>query len=414
MFNKKSSKKKKGPSLVFYIISFISLISIPFIYKIFLTKHIKKYSPNILNINIPQEYKSKLYEIYSLLFNKYYLQILIPLLIVYNYCNIYKTFILIISLQFPMIISQILNLLLIKDIKEEKYANDELLYGMGYPLFLWHLIFNSDYNTDKMYNSSSNRSIDKVQKSNGNNNKNILGLISIIIFILLEYFVNYVLFNDLDKIIFDAIIGLVSYLILFYLFKIETNSPKQFKKIIEFKLIHYFLIFLFFNLFFIIFCIQIINDNEDKIDIIKKYIFKYSLTSIVIGIILGSKYEYNYYFEKKINIWAQYNFESDYEISSEEEEESLTSIISSNNKRQWNNTTFCLSLIRLIFLLGITFACLYSFLFINFDYFILDLFLKYIFPVNLFSFGLFYWYKLILKYLKVTNIFLLTSFRESF
>ena len=173
MFNKKSSKKKKGPSLAFYIILFISLISIPFIYKIFLTKHIKKYSPNILNINIPQEYKSKLYEIYSLLFNKYYLQILIPLLIVYNYCNVYKTFILIISLQFPMIISQILNLLLIKDFKEEKYANDELLYGMGYPLFLWHLIFNSDYNTDKMYNSSSNRSIDKVQNILGHENPDV-------------------------------------------------------------------------------------------------------------------------------------------------------------------------------------------------------------------------------------------------
>ena len=149
-------------------------------------------------------------------------------------------------------------------------------------------------------------------------------------------------------------------------------------------------------------------------NIIKNIIYKYSLTSIVIGIILGVKYEYNYYFEQKLNIWTQYNFESDYEISFEEEEESLTSIISSNDKKQWNNTSFLLSLFRLIFILEITFGCLYSFLFLKFEIFIVDLFLKYIFPLNLFSLGLFYWYKLLLKYLKVTNIFLLTSFRESF
>ena len=413
MFRRKSSKKKKeSSSPILFIFIFFTLLSIPFIYKLYFATYIRKYTSNLFKINILQEYKLKLHEIYFVLFNKYYLQIFIPLLLVYNYSNVYKTFILLISLQFPMIIAQILNLLTVNNIKKEKDVNDELLYCMGYPLFLWNLVFNSDYNSERIYNSISNRSVDKEQK--GNNNKSIIYLILVIIFILLEYILNYLLFNDVDKIIFDAIIGLVSYLTLFYLFKLETNSPRQFKKIIEFKLVHYFLIFLFFNLFFIIFCIQIINNNEDKIDIIKKYIFRYSLTSIVVGTILGAKYEYNYYFEKKLNIWAQYNFETDYEISDEEEEESLNSIISSSNKKQWNNTSFLLSLIRLIFILGITFICFYSFIFLNFDYFILDLFLKYILPVNLFSIGLFYWYKLILKYLKVTNIFLLTSFRESF
>ena len=413
MFRRKSSKKKKeSSSPILFIFIFFTILSIPFIYKIYFAEYIRKNTSSIIKINIPQEYKFKLHEIYFILFNKYYLQIFIPLLLVYNYSNVYKTFILLISLQFPMIIAQILNLLTVNNITKEKEVNDELLYCMGYPLFLWNLVFNSDYNNERIYNSISNRSVDKEQK--GSNNKSIIYLILVIIFILLEYILNYILFNDVDKIIFDAIIGLVSYLTLFYLFKLETNSPRQFKKIIEFKLVHYFQIFLFFNLFFIIFCIQTINNNEDKIDIIKKYIFRYSLTSIVIGIILGAKYEYNYYFEKKLNIWAQYNFETDYEISDEEEEESLNSIISSSNKKQWNNTSFSLSLIRLIFILGITFACLYSFIFLNFDYFILDLFLKYILPVNLFSLGLFYWYKLILKYLKVTNIFLLTSFRESF
>ena len=406
----KSSKKRKNSSSILYIFGFFAIFIIPFIYKIYISSYIKIYFQNLIQINIKEKYITKIREIYLLLFNKYYLQILIPLLLVYNYCNVYKTFILLISLQFPMVISQILNLLLIDRIKEEKEVTNELLYAMCYPLFLWNLIFNSDNNNEKShYSNRSISTVDKVQKSKIN-----FPIIYIIIFILFEYIINFLLFNNFEKIIFDAIIGLTLYFIFFYVFKFDTNSPKQFRKIIEFRLIHYFLIFLFFNLFFIIFCIHIINNNEKKIDIIKKIIFKYSFTSIVIGIILGAKYEYNYYFEKKLNIWAQYNFESDYEISSEEEEESLNSLISSNNKRQWNNTSLILSFLRFLFLVVISFACLYSFLFLNYNFFILDLFLKYILPLNLFSLGLFHWYKLILKYLKVTNIFLLASFRESF
>ena len=405
----KSSKKRKNSSSLLYIFGFFAIFIIPSIYKISISNYIKIYFQNLIQINIKEKYITKIREIYLLLFNKYYLQILIPLLLVYNYCNVYKTFILLISLQFPMVISQILNLLLIDRIKEEKEVSNELLYAMCYPLFLWNLIFNSDNNNEKThYSNRSISTVDKAQKSKIN-----FPIIYIILFILFEYIINFLLFNDFEKIIFDAIIGLTLYIIFVYVFKFDTNSPKQFRKIIEFRLIYYFLIFLFFNLFFIIFCIHIIINNEKKIDIIKKIIFKYSFTSIVIGIILGAKYEYNYYFEKKLNIWAQYNFESDYEISSEEEE-SLNSLISSNNKRQWNNTSLILSFLRFLFLVLITFACLYSFLFLNYNFFILDLFLKYILPLNLFSLGLFHWYKLILKYLKVTNIFLLASFRESF
>ena len=146
---------------------------------------------------------------------------------------------------------------------------------------------------------------------------------------------------------------------------------------------------------------------------IKKIIYKYSITSILIGIILGAKYEYNYCFKKIFNNWAQYNFEYDCE-KSDEEEESLTSSISFNKKIQWNHTSIFLSFLRLLFIFSLTFGCLYSFLFINYNNFIVELLLKYLLPLNIFSLGLFYWYKLILKYLKVTNILLLRLLRESF
>ena len=44
--------------------------------------------------------------------------------------------------------------------------NDELLYAMGYPLFLWNLVFNSGYINEKThYSNRSISTVDKVQKS---------------------------------------------------------------------------------------------------------------------------------------------------------------------------------------------------------------------------------------------------------
>ena len=411
MFYKKTSKKRKKETTIYNIFIFFILIAAPFVYKIYISSYIKNTLIISFKIEYIEIYKEKIKDIYFILFNKYYLQILIPLLFVYNFYNTFKTFTLIISLLVPLIISQILNIYLIKTIKDENDINNELLFATGYPLFLWKILSNSELGREKTQNSI--RSMDTVQKNHKTIN-NIKSLVFVVIFILFQYLIYFILFNDVDKIIFDAIMGLIVYFIFFHIFKIETNNPRHFINIIEFKLKYYFLIFLFFNLFFIIFCIDTSNNNEDKNNIIKKIIYKYSFTSIVIGIILGTKYEYNFYFEKKLNIWAQYNFESDFEASNEEEEESLSSIISSSNKKQWNNTSFSISLLRLIFIIVVTFGCLYSFIFLKFDNFILEIFMKYILPINLFSLGLFYWYKLILKYLKVTNILLLTSFRESF
>ena len=408
MFNKKNSKKRKKVNPICDILILLFAITIPFIYRIFISPHIKNIFVFSLNIEYIEIYKEQLKQIYYLIFNKYYIQIVFPLLIVYNYCNTYKTCTLLISLQFPLIISQVINIYLIDTIKDIQEIDNELLYATGYPLFIWKIFSKSESSREKSY-SSSRKSTDTVPKNQ--KSKNIIIYLVIIVF---QYLIHFILFNDVDKIIYDILLGLITFFVFFYVLKIKTNNPKQFIKVIEFKFKYYFLIFLFFNLFFVVLCIEITNNNEDKIHIIQKIIYKYSISSIFLGIIIGTKCEYNYYFEQKLNVWSQYNFESDFELSDEEEEESLTSIISSNYKRQWNSTSICISLLRLIFSIGITFGCLNSFFFFKFDNFFVELLLKYVLPVNLFSFGLFYWYKIILKYLKVTNIFLLTSLRESF
>jgi hypothetical protein len=405
--NRKNLKKRKKRNPIHIILIIIAATIIPFIYRIFISSYIKNNLAFSLKIKYIEIYKEKLKQIYSILFNKYNIQIILPLLIVFNYCNTYKTFTLLISLQFPLIISQVINIYLIDTIKDKEDIDNELLYATGYPLFLWKLFSKSEFNRER--SQSSSRSIDTVQ--NNQKPKNIILLVVIIVF---EYLIHFILFNDLDKIIYDLLLGLIMYFVFFYVLNIKTNNPKQFIKIIEFKFKYYFLLFLFFNLFFAVFCSDITNNNEDKIYIIEKIIYKYSISSMLIGTIIGTKCEYYYYFEKKLNIWSQFNFESDFELSDEEEEESLTSIISSNYKKQWNNTSRCISLLRLIFCICITFGCLISLIFSHFENFFIELLLKYILSVNLFSFGLFFWYKIILKYLKVTNIFLLTSLRESF
>ena len=149
------------------------------------------------------------------------------------------------------------------------------------------------------------------------------------------------------------------------------------------------------------------------IDTINDIIIKYSIISVDIGVILGAKCEYNYYFEKVFNNWAQYNFEFDYELN-DEDDESLTSSISFNKKRQWNHTEIPQSLIRLLFVFGLAFASLYSTIVYESTSWVYILLFKSIIPLTIFGFGLFFLFKIILKYLKVTNTLIFTIFRDSF
>ena len=412
MFQRNSlNRKKKRKKFTFFCYTAFKLLiilSIPFLYKIYFCSYLKTRLKFIYTINSLDKYIPYLKDAYFILFNKYYLQLAIPLLLIYNYCNIYKTFILLISLQIPLIVSQILNIYLIKNIKDTNEINDELLNTTGYSLILWEILFNSDYDEKIQY---SFRSIDSIKKSSI---KNKFFLIFTILFIFSLYFINYLLFNDLEKIIFDLILGLTLYYLLFGILELEPNNPRQFQKFVDFNVSYFFTIIFLINLVFIILVINANNIYQDKEKIIKCIIYKYSFTSIIIGIYFGAKYEYNFYFIKKFGNWAQYNFEFDGEIV--EEEESLASSISFNKERQWNHTNFCISFIRLLFLFLLSLGCLYPFLCFNFETFYSELILKYIIPFNILGFGLFHLFKLILKYLKVTNILLLTIIgeRESF
>ena len=408
MYQRYSASKIKNRKKSFIFCCNIFRISIalciPILYKIYISEYIKSNFHVSFQIKFLENYIPYLKEVYSSLFNKYKLQIVIPLLMIYNYCNIYKTFILLISLQYPLILSQILNIYLINRINNKAEINNELIYTTGYTLILWEILFNSD--TDEKIHYSI-KSIDSIRKGP---NINKFSLFLITIFISILHFINFILFNNIENILFDLIIGLTLYYIFFKIFELDPNNPRQFQNFVDFSLFYFILISFMINLFFIIFTINATNNYPNKEEIIQNIIYKYSFSSIIIGIFFGAKYEYNFYFEKRFGNWAQYNFEFDGEIA--EEDESLASSISFNKERQWNHTNFCISLIRLFFIFLLSFTCLYPFLNITSDNFYQNLIVNNIIPWNILGFGLFHLFKLVLKYFKVTNMLLLTIIKE--
>ena len=186
---------------------------------------------------------------------------------IYNYCNIYKTFILLISLQYPLIISQILNIYLINRINNKAEINNELIYTTGYTLILWEILFNSD--TDEKIHYSI-KSIDSIRKGP---NINKFSLFLITIFISILHFINFILFNNIENILFDLIIGLTLYYIFFKIFELDPNNPRQFQNFVDFSLFYFILISFMINLFFIIFTINATNNYPNKEEIIQNIIY---------------------------------------------------------------------------------------------------------------------------------------------
>ena len=403
MYQRYSASKIKNRKKSFIFCCNIFRISIalciPILYKIYISEYIKSNFHVSFQIKFLENYIPYLKDVYSSLFNKYKLQIVIPLLMIYNYCNIYKTFILLISLQYPLILSQILNIYLINRINNKAEINNELIYTTGYTLILWEILFNSD--TDEKIHYSI-KSIDSIRKGP---NINKFSLFLITIFISILHFINFILFNNIENILFDLIIGLTLYYIFFKIFELDPNNPRQFQNFVDFSLFYFILISFMINLFFIIFTINATNNYPNKEEIIQNIIYKYSFSSIIIGIFFGAKYEYNFYFEKRFGNWAQYNFEFDGEIA--EEDESLASSISFNKARQWNHTNFCISLIRLFFIFLLSFTCLYPFLNITSDNFYQNLILNNMVPWNILGFGLFHLFKLVLKYFNFKYLLLI-------
>ena len=155
------------------------------------------------------------------------------------------------------------------------------------------------------------------------------------------------------------------------------------------------------------------NIDVNEIDLFNREYFSFCIFFFNLGMIFGMRREYFSLFEGNFNNWAQYNFEKDEEIK-DEDDQSLMSKLSINKAIQWNHTKIHYSIARLILLLLLLTLCGLPYLLIPpQSNIIIVIVFKYFLPLNIISFGMFYGYKQILKFLKVTNILIFTMLRES-
>ena len=224
---------------------------------------------------------------------------------------------------------------------------------------------------------------------------------------------------------------LLSLFIIVYLIFFETNilnllDGKEFMNFINKYNLLYIILnlssFVFLSIIYIIYRVKISKDTNygictDKdgkeFNQIEKYysyidgtfvfniLFLGNIFSMV-GIILDLKYKhkgnnYTYYTE---------NFTQEYEeLINEKNQESFGHSIHIIKDTVWNNTSLLISFLRLIIVIVFWWVCFFPYIFVHFNdkSIALILFIKILLPPILFFMGIFYYLKLILQLMNLTN-----------
>ena len=356
------------------------------------------------------------------------------ILLIYNYGNIYKTYFIFASLTISQLIMAILKILLVQPRPYwTNTINDintiikpyDCLGGFGSPsnhvftstvfyLVCWKVLFQS--------NSRKNQVFFKY-----------FTLFIVIIIISLVSFVRLVSgAHSIDQILFGFLLGLCYYVFVFYVINIYANNSNQLLKYIKVKKRKFiFSLFLGILGYVGLFYFRQSNHEEDKIfqqyeERIKKIcpnlkesqmLFKDSIVYFCfifsnIGAWLGLKCEYNCLFDKNDKNWSKYNFET--EDNDWKDNALISSKITIAKEIQWNHTGFIKSIFRLIFMCLFLSLCIVPYFLIGWDnkVWVIAVF-KVGLSFNLFSFGMFFLLKLILKWVKLSNLTLFTMLRES-
>lgn len=360
--------------------------------------------------------------------------------LLYNFLNVYKIFILFLSILISnffssifcyifhsprpfMVDSKISPLIFISS--EWGSPNTQIVTLITFFLTLFTVIIRNKYMKDAK----------KLKIFIG-----IIFSILTLFFIFLYFFAGVVSY---DQIVFSFLLGIICYLLMFSLFDIDFNNPKQLYIIVRFKFLYYVPLNVFLGIFLFILYKYIINDEEISFyqTNINKQISRYQsnnddfFSSKIIDstkglfnlnngiffnilcfycnipIILGLKAEYISTFNKKFNNWAKSNFGS---------YDALTNFSMYNDYKysedsQWNNTGIFKTIIRIIISLILCFICLLPM-------YIPEIIKKYNtnqkevnqvvalifysgFPLFLISFGTFYFFKVIYRILFLTKKF---------
>ena len=417
--------------IIIEIILFISIKSENFIKSdIDMTKFLQD---SLLNKNSDSESIPIFIKIVHILNSIYFPYIIIA--IIFNFFTIYDCFILTNVLSIDYIISFILKILYNKpsykylNSKNEYNEQDIKIfycgYGWGFPseeviimssfyLSIWKIICKFS-----IYFNKSQKIVKYL-------------LLSCFISLIFIYIIGILLmgYYYFSNIIFSIIAGIIIYLFIFESNLINLLNGKEFIKFIKEKIIYYFIInFSIFILSSIIYIILFLIKNDDEnyktcqtID--NKKIFNksgnyysylngsYSYIVLFFGNIfgiLGIYFDFKYIYHHNESTYLQINFPQEFDDimnNIDRGSGSFTDSINITQETLWNKTSLIISFIRLIIIL--------IFFGINFiPYFLIDLTnsnlnliynIKFLLSNFLFFLGIFFYYKPILRLMKLTNI----------
>ena len=412
--------KKKKKNWILIIIMIILIIITCIIYKIYFETFLKNdifITNNIQKMFIINDSISKV--ITYLNYGNSIVIICIIIIIVYNYSNIYKSFLLFTMTSFLYYISAWIKFFIqtytpyyYKNIINEQEVTFNIYYcsfGFGFPSTQTFVMVPFYLCIWKIYSISK----PKV-------NKSFKVFLFIIIFLLIICFSIATIISGshyFSQVIFSFILGSFFYFIIFYGLKLDLQNGDELYKIIKNKIYFYILIYLFLygplvlTYFFLlgkdnnkIFdgC-KIHNENKSQfLENEKGYQFYLKGSFIYTGIfianffcILGIKCELFFIFKDNKNNWIDFNFSKEnLENENDNDDLNLTMTITITKDAKWNNTTSLKSLLRVISLFIFTIVSFSPYYFVswnnNFYYIFL---IKITLPIIIFNFGLFFLFK---------------------
>jgi hypothetical protein len=233
-----------------------------------------------------------------------------------------------------------------------------------------------------------------------------------------------------NQIIFSICIGIVTYQIIFYIFKVDVNNSEQLFNFLKIKTSYYIFINLILfafqfilNLFIIDksdedYYFKNINEQQKRLPYSIKiyhreyfYLNRCNLCNVIcyfmnIVAFISMKLELHWTFKGDYDSWSSRNFEK----HEQEGDDGLLNISQDDyiirNATQWNHTGFCKGIVRLFAVLVLSLCCLvptylvYTVITsneVNGYFFIIAL------PLFLITFELFFLLKIILQCLKMTK-----------
>lgn len=413
------AKPKKPKTLAIFLS--ILLIIIAFIFQVIYRKSVDR-ETDIKMVNYLQNelFSQNLTSLQIFLKIIYFLNsdvaVMALLCIVYNFSNVYKSFILFNILSFGYFFSSIIKFIYREgapfneadeDTKINIYFCDlgwglpcsQTLVVVPYYLTIWKIIV-----------TRKNNEVNKVFK--------YILLIIIIVFLCFLAFAN--LLNGghyLNQIIFSVLIGLGFFFLIFEGLNINILDGKEFHSIIKRKLWVYLgfhiLLFVIILVGYIIqsratfpepgpiICKGSLDGGNDYFSLTgyEHYIKGTFLLSVYIianfFCYLGVKMEIHYVFDDNYINWMQFNFSSEECEAEDTFSTSLTISITKDTK--WNNTNCVSAIIRFIMFLLLSAITLIPFFVIRWQSnFYLIYFLKLGLSLSLFTFGIFFLFKVAL------------------